>query len=107
LPANGQDGCQTIAEGGKIGAVEGWDDVVEHLVRTTPLSEPVARRLVEEVVDFFDEPAEAFVRRRHGELKAEGLANPAIFARVAAELAVRPVQAPLFSERQIRRLIYG
>jgi hypothetical protein len=87
--------------------VEGWDEVVEHLVRTTPLSEPVAQRLVEEVVEFFREPAEAFVRRRHGELKAQGLANPAIFARIAEELATRPVQAPTYSERQIRRLIYG
>jgi hypothetical protein len=92
------------AESRRIGIVE---DVVAHLVRTTPLSPAVAQRIVEEVVAFFSEPAEAFVRRRHTELKAQGLANPEVFRRIAEELGGRPVLAPDLTERQIRRLIYG
>jgi hypothetical protein len=88
-------------------ASEQWDELVEHLTRTTALSEVAAARLVEEVVAYFSEPAEAFIRRRHRELQAARLANPETFRRIAAELAGRPVAAPEYSERQIRRVIYG
>jgi len=82
-------------------------DVVAHLVRTTPLSPEMSRRVVEEVVDHLREPAEARLRRRHRELQARGLANAEIFPLLAAELAARPVAAPPLTERQIRRAIYG
>ncbi len=82
-------------------------DVVAHLTRTTPLGPEMSRRIVEEVVAFLDEPVEALVRRRHRELQARGLANAEIYRRIAAELAARPVAAPVLSERQIRRAIYG
>jgi hypothetical protein len=84
-----------------------WDELVTYLCRTTPLPPAAATRVVEEVVAYFNEGAEGFVRRRHTELQAAGLANPEIFRCIAAELAVRPVAAPEYSERQIRRLIYG
>lgn len=84
-----------------------FDDLVLHLTRTTPLAPAAAARVVDEVVAYFDEPAEAFVRRRHRELQAAGLANAESFRRIAAELAGRPVAPPRFSERQIRRLVYG
>ena len=83
------------------------DDVVEHLVRTTPLPPPLARRVVEEVVAAFSEPVDELVRRRHRELKRAGLANEAIFSRIATELACRPVAAPTMTERQLRRAVYG
>ena len=83
------------------------NELVEHLTRTTLLSEAAAARVVEEVVAYFSEPAEAFIRRRHRELQAVRLANPQAFRRIAVELAGRPVAAPRFSERQIRRVIYG
>ncbi len=82
-------------------------DVVAHLVRTTPLSAEVSRRIVEEVVDLLSESVEALLRRRHRELQARGLANAEIFPLLAAEVAARPVAAPALSERQIRRAIYG
>ena len=82
-------------------------DLVDHLVRTTHLPAGVARRVVDDVVAYFAEPAEAVVRRRHRELQAAGMANPAIFDRIAAELAQRPVVAPPLSSRQIRRIVYG
>lgn len=88
-------------------AAEDWDDLVGHLTRTTSLPAPVARRVVDEVVAYFHESAERFVRRRHRELQSAGLANSEIFVRITAELAARPVAAPELSERQVRRLIYG
>ena len=58
-------------------------------------------------VAYFDEPVEKYVRRRHGELQKAGLANPAIYQQIAAELTWWRVAAPRLSERQIRRVIYG
>jgi hypothetical protein len=84
-----------------------WDELVQHLTRTTQLSEAAAKRVVEDVAAYFGESAEAFIRRRHKELQAAKLANPASFRLIARELAGRPVAAPEFSERQIRRVIYG
>jgi hypothetical protein len=82
-------------------------DLVDHLVRTTQMPAGMARRVVDDVVAYFAEPVEAVIRRRHRELHAAGLANAAIYDRIAAELAVRPVAAPSLTPRQIRRVIYG
>lgn len=83
------------------------DDLLDHLVRSTSLSRAEAGRVIAEVVAYFDEPLERFVRRRHGELQATGLANPAIFDRIRSELRLWRVAAPELSERQVRRIIYG
>ena len=82
-------------------------ELLDHLVRTRGLPRSEARRIVEEVVSFYGETAEAFVTRRHRELQAEGLRNRAIYARVAVELEGRRFRAPRLSERQIRRIVYG
>jgi hypothetical protein len=84
-----------------------WDDLVGHLTRTTPLPAEMATRVVDEIVTYFGESAEEFVRRRHRELQEDGRPNAEIFRTIAAELAARPVAAPEFSERQIRRIVYG
>jgi hypothetical protein len=81
--------------------------LVDHLVATTELTESEAARVVDDVVAFHAEPVEAYVRRRHAELKTYGARNPEIFARLAEELAQRVVAAPALSERQLRRIIYG
>jgi hypothetical protein len=94
--------------GGVVGEARSVDgELVAHLVRTTGLPTGVAARVVEEVVAFFGETSEAFVRRRHRELQAAGRTNAEIFGRIAAELAGRPVAAPALSERQLRRIVYG
>lgn len=84
-----------------------WNELAGHLARTTLLSDAAAARVVEEVIAYFSEPADVFIRRRHRELQAAGLANAETFRRIAIELAGRPVAAPQLSERQIRRVIYG
>ena len=86
---------------------EDFRDLIDHVVRTTQLPAGVARRVVDDVVAWFSETTEVVVRRRHRELQAAGLANPAIFDRIAAELAARPVAAQPLTHRQIRRIVYG
>lgn len=82
-------------------------DLLDHLAVTTELSRGEAERVVAEVTAYFAEPTEALVRRRHRELQAAGLANPAIFERIGAELGGRLVAPPTLSVRQLRRIVYG
>lgn len=82
-------------------------DLVTHLVESTGLTAAEAARVIDDVVSFHAEPVEAYVRRRHAELKTYGARNPEIFARIATELADRVVAAPELTERQLRRLVYG
>ena len=84
-----------------------FEDLVNYLVRTTRLSRAEAARLVGEVLAFLDERPEEFVSRRHRSLQSEGLSNSEIFARLAAELERWRFRAPQYSERQLRRIIYG
>lgn len=82
-------------------------DLVRQVSATTGLPGVVAARVVADVLAFYAEPVEEFVRRRHRQMKTYGAKNPEIFTRIAEELASRPVAAPELSERQLRRLIYG
>ena len=84
-----------------------FEDLIRHLARSSGLTEPAAAHLVEEVLGFFDELPEAFVQRRHREMQMQGLQNAEILARLAAEMSHRRFRAPAYSERQIRRMIYG
>lgn len=81
--------------------------LVAHVAASTGLNPAEAERVVEDVVAFYREPVEDYVRRRHAQLKTYGAKNEQIFARLAEELAHRVVAAPALSERQLRRLIYG
>jgi hypothetical protein len=84
-----------------------FEDLVAYLVRTSRLSRPEATRLVDEVLSFLGERPEEFVCRRHRALQSEGLPNGEIFSRLMGELARWRFRAPAYSERQIRRMIYG
>ena len=81
--------------------------LVAHLVESTGLTPPEARRVIEDVVAFHQESLEAFVRRRHGELRLAGQHNPEIFASLVDELNSRVVAAPRLSARQLRRIVHG
>ena len=87
--------------------VQAHEELVIHLARTSPLSQGEAARVVAEVLGYFGEPVEEFVRRRHRELKTGGLANEQAFAQIAAELPARRVAPPQLSLRQLRRVVYG
>ncbi len=84
-----------------------FDELFDHLVRTTTLSRGEAVRVVGEVVAFFHEPLDVFVKRRHGELQSAALANAAIYEQIRDELRFVRLAAPSLTVRQIRRLIYG
>ncbi|MDF2708494.1 MAG: hypothetical protein K0R62_4146 [Nonomuraea muscovyensis] len=83
------------------------EELIAHLTRTSGLGPGEAARVVADVLSYFSEPVEEFVRRRHAELKGRGLTNDEIFPRVAAELRARRVAAPDLSLRQLRRIVYG
>jgi hypothetical protein len=83
------------------------DELVDHLTRTTPLGRGEALRVVQDVLAYFDETAEDYVRRRHRELRAQGQVNTAIFERIEADLKYRAVAPPELTLRQLRRIVYG
>jgi len=83
------------------------EDLVTYLVRTTRLSRAEVGRLVGEVLSFLDEQPEEYICRRHRALQGEGLPNSEIFARLAVELRRWRFRAPAYSERQLRRIVYG
>ncbi len=82
-------------------------DLVSRIAASTGLRPSEAARVIDDVVTYYAESTEEFVRRRHDELQTYGLKNPAIFARISIELESRVVAAPALSLRQLRRIIYG
>ena len=83
------------------------DEVTAHVCASTGLSATDAARVVGDVIAYYAEPVEAFVRRRHAQLRLSGLQNREIFVQIRSELAGRLVAAPELSERQVRRIVYG
>jgi hypothetical protein len=81
-------------------------DLVQHVAATTGLPGTTAARVIGDVIGYFTETTEEFVRRRHAELHRDHK-NDQIWALIAAELAGRPVPAPMLSERKLRRIVYG
>lgn len=81
-------------------------DLVDRVAGSTGLSPGEAARVVEDVLAWYREPVEDYVRRRHAHHQLYGKRNAEIFKLIAAELATRLVAAPALSERQLRRIIY-
>ncbi|MFZ3557717.1 MULTISPECIES: hypothetical protein [unclassified Streptomyces] len=83
------------------------EDLIDHLTRSTALTRGEALRVIQDVLAYFDEPTEDYVRRRHRELQGQGLVNAEIFERILADLRYRAVSPPELSLRQLRRIVYG
>ncbi|RMB86221.1 hypothetical protein [Streptomyces shenzhenensis] len=83
------------------------DELVDHLTRSTTLDKGEALRVIQDVLAYFDETTEDYVRRRHRELQAQGLVNATIFERIVADLKYRAVAPPELTLRQLRRIVYG
>lgn len=81
--------------------------LVRHVAGSTGLPPAVAERVVADVVAYFRETAEDYVRRRHGELQRRGRRNAEIWPVLLAEVAERPFGAGELTERQLRRIVYG
>ena len=82
-------------------------DLVRHVIATTGLSPATATRLIADVVAYFDETVEEYVRRRHHELRLRQVKNAQIWSVIAVEIGTRRFGAPAMSERQLRRIVYG
>lgn len=82
-------------------------ELVRHLAASTGLPPPTAARVAADVIAYFHETTEQYVRRRHTELQRRGHRNAEIWTTITAELARRPVAAPDLSERRLRRIVYG
>jgi len=82
-------------------------DLVDRVAGSTGLTPAEAARVVEDVLAWYREPVEEYVRRRHAYYRLYGKRNPEIFGLIADELADRLVAAPPLSQRQLRRIIYG
>ena len=82
-------------------------ELIAYLVRTSRLNPAEATRVVDEVLAFMDETPEDFIRRRHLALQAQGHSNAEIFTRLGTELSRWRFRAADFSQRQLRRVIYG
>ncbi|MBM3318003.1 MAG: hypothetical protein FJY75_09145 [Candidatus Eisenbacteria bacterium] len=82
-------------------------DLIAHLRAVTGLDEPLARKILEEVLAWHREDLGAWARRRHEELRRQGLRNREIFPRLREEARRILVRPPEQSERQLRRILYG
>jgi hypothetical protein len=82
-------------------------DLVSRIASSTGLTPGEAARVITDVIAFYSEPTEDFVRRRHGQLQTYGMRNPEIFAQISSELARRVVAPPPLTDRQLRRIVYG
>lgn len=110
LPEVGQDRCESAVSTSSMDFVPAQQphrELVEYLIRTCPLSPAEAGRVVADVLGYFSEPPDEYVRRRHRELKARGVTNDMAFRQIAAEIPQRRYAPPEFSLRQLRRIVYG
>ncbi|HVB45854.1 MAG TPA: hypothetical protein VNF47_24530 [Streptosporangiaceae bacterium] len=82
-------------------------ELVSRVAESAGLSSGEAARVVADVLAWYREPVEDFVRRRHAHHHLYGKKNDEIFDLIAAELTGRVVAAPRLSARQLRRLVYG
>lgn len=82
-------------------------ELVDHLCRHSSMTAVDAEKLVAEVLAYYSESVDSFVRRRHLELQTQGLNNQSCFERIRDELYGRRFVTAALSTRQIRRIIYG
>ncbi len=90
---------------------QGWGvpdrEIVDRIAASAGLGEGEAARVVDDVLAWYREPVEDYVRRRHAHFQLHGVRNPEAFRLIAGELRERLVDPPELSERQLRRIIYG
>ena len=82
-------------------------DLINHLCRNSQLTAREAEHLVAEVLAYFSQTPEEFLRTRHQELQSQGFGNATIFSMLQLELSTRRFGAKPLTTRQIRRAIYG
>jgi hypothetical protein len=84
-----------------------FDETVRRLSIVLGLSREQAERALLELCDSMSLDVDAYILARHAELQAQGITNPEIYERIAAELPQLRFKTKPISARQIRRRIYG
>ena len=82
-------------------------DQFQYLQRTCSLDEETLKLLLDVLLEVTRGSPEEYVRRRHDELRRVGVRNEEIFRRMNLELARGRFASPVFSPRQLQRIIYG
>ena len=82
-------------------------ELIDHLCRNSRLTASEAEHVALEVLAYYDETPEQFIRERHLELQLLGHSNKTIFETLQTELAQRRFKSKPLTQRQIRRAIYG
>jgi hypothetical protein len=82
-------------------------EIIDRVAESAGLTPAEAARVVQDVLAWYREPVEDYVRRRHAHHHLYGRRNPETFELIAAELDGRLVAAPPLSARQLRRIVYG
>jgi hypothetical protein len=82
-------------------------ELARYLAASTGLPQATAVRVIADVVTYFNETLEEFVRRRHAELRRRHHKNEEIWPAIEAELGQRRFAPPALSQRQLRRIVYG
>ncbi len=83
------------------------NELLDHLCRLSSLPRTEVTHLVTEVLAYFNESLDDFVRRRHRELQGQGLPNNKIYSLISNELEYRRFPSMALTERKVRRIIYG
>jgi hypothetical protein len=83
------------------------EEIEARLSQVLGLTPERAARVVSEVLDALRFDVDEYIVARHAQLRAEGVSNPEIYERIAAEIAALRFRASGLSARQIRRRIYG
>jgi hypothetical protein len=96
-----------LALTGEVAHYEPVDsELVDRIADSAGLSRDEAARVIDDVLAWYREPVEDYVRRRHAQHHLSGRHNPETFALIAHELTGRVVAPPELSERQLRRIVY-
>jgi hypothetical protein len=83
------------------------DQFIRHLQSIVQVPEPVLRKIISELKEYYSLSANDYIRERHQELRRQGtLQNDQIYELIQEELGERRFPQEL-SLRQIRRVIYG
>jgi len=82
-------------------------ELIDHLCRNSRLTALEAEHVAQEVLAYYSQTPDQFIRQRHHELQSLGYSNKQIFTLLQDELAQRRFSSKPLTTRQIRRAIYG
>lgn len=89
------------------GPASGPQELVRHVAKSTGLDEATASRVVADVMAYFAQTVDEYVRNRHAHLKSRNRKNDDIWPLLMDELTARRFKAGELSQRQLRRIVYG